>query len=26
MAALNIKPATFHGDWNYTFVPRLPDE
>ena len=25
MAALNIKPATFHGDWNYTFVPRLPD-
>jgi len=25
MAALNIKPATFQGDWNYTFVPRRPD-
>jgi len=25
MAVLNIKPATFHGEWNYTFVPRRPD-
>ena len=22
MAALNIKPAKFHGDWNYTITPR----
>jgi hypothetical protein len=22
MAALNIKPAEFHGEWNYTFAPR----
>jgi len=22
MAALTIKPATFHGDWNYTIKPR----
>jgi hypothetical protein len=25
MAALNIQPANFHGEWNYTFVPRPPD-
>jgi Rhodopirellula transposase DDE domain len=25
MAALNIQPANFHGEWNYTFTPRLPD-
>jgi Rhodopirellula transposase DDE domain len=25
MAALNIRPAAFHGEWNYTFVPRRPD-
>ena len=26
MAALNIQPANFHGEWNYTFTPRLPDQ
>jgi hypothetical protein len=25
MATLNIRPATFHGEWNYTLVPRRPD-
>jgi hypothetical protein len=25
MAALNIRPAEFHGEWNYTISPRLPD-
>jgi hypothetical protein len=25
MATLNIRPATFHGEWNYTFIPRRPD-
>ena len=25
MASLNIQPANFHGDWNYTFAPRRPD-
>jgi hypothetical protein len=25
MASLNIQPANFHGDWNYTFTPRRPD-
>lgn len=25
MAALNIQPANFHGEWNYTFAPRQPD-
>ena len=25
MAALNIKPAAFHGEWNYTIAPRRPD-
>ena len=26
MAALNIQPADFHGEWNYTFTPRSPDQ
>jgi hypothetical protein len=25
MATLNIKPAAFHGEWNYTIAPRRPD-
>jgi hypothetical protein len=25
MASLNIHPANFHGEWNYTFIPRPPD-
>ena len=25
MAALNIRPAAFHGEWNYTIAPRRPD-
>jgi Rhodopirellula transposase DDE domain len=25
MAALNIKLADFHGEWNYTVAPRQPD-
>ncbi len=25
MAALNILPAAFHGEWNYTIKPRRPD-
>ncbi len=25
MAALNIQPASFHGEWNYTISPRRPD-
>jgi hypothetical protein len=25
MASLNIKPDTFHGEWNYTIAPRSPD-
>jgi hypothetical protein len=25
MAALNVKPASFHGEWNYTIAPRRPD-
>lgn len=24
MAALALKPAEFHGEWNYTFLPRPP--
>jgi len=24
-ASLNITPAEFHGDWNYTIAPRKPD-
>jgi hypothetical protein len=26
MAKLNIRPADFHGEWNYTFTPRTPDD
>jgi hypothetical protein len=26
IAKLNIKPADFHGEWNYTFTPRKPDD
>jgi hypothetical protein len=26
MAKLNITPANFHGEWNYTIVPRKPDD
>ena len=25
MASLNIKPDSFHGEWNYTIAPRRPD-
>ena len=25
MASLNIQPASFHGEWNYTIKPRWPD-
>jgi DDE family transposase len=25
MASLNIQPASFHGEWNYTISPRPPD-
>jgi hypothetical protein len=25
MASLNVQPATFHGEWNYTIAPRRPD-
>ena len=25
MAKLNIRPADFHGEWNYTIQPRKPD-
>jgi hypothetical protein len=25
LAELNIWPAEFHGEWNYTFEPRLPE-
>jgi hypothetical protein len=25
MASLNITPAAFHGEWNYTIAPRPPD-
>ena len=25
MATLNIKPAAFHGEWNYTIAPRRPE-
>jgi hypothetical protein len=25
MASLNIHPASFHGEWNYTIEPRDPD-
>jgi hypothetical protein len=23
--SLNVKPASFHGEWNYTIAPRRPD-
>jgi hypothetical protein len=26
MATLNISLADFHGEWNYTFTPRTPDD
>ena len=26
MAALNIHPAEFRGEWNYTISPKLPDQ
>jgi Rhodopirellula transposase DDE domain len=26
MAKLNITPANFHGEWNYTIAPRKPDD
>src|SRR5215207_8392707 len=26
MAALNLQPAAFHGDWNYTIRPRQPTD
>jgi hypothetical protein len=25
MACLNVTPASFHGEWNYTIAPRRPD-
>ncbi len=25
IASLNISPADFHGEWNYTIAPRKPD-
>jgi hypothetical protein len=26
MAQLKITPDHFHGEWNYTFTPRTPDD
>jgi Rhodopirellula transposase DDE domain len=26
MATLNIRTAEFHGEWNYTFTPRSPED
>src|SRR5215208_6227901 len=26
MATLNLRPAAFHGDWNYTIKPRQPTD
>ena len=26
MAKLNITPANFHGEWNYTIAPRKPED
>jgi hypothetical protein len=26
MATLNIRVAEFHGEWNYTFTPRSPED
>ena len=25
MVSLNITPADFHGEWNYTIAPRKPE-
>ena len=25
MVSLNVKPHSFHGEWNYTIAPRRPD-
>jgi hypothetical protein len=25
MASLNVTPASFHGEWNYTIAPGRPD-
>ena len=25
MTQVQVKPASFHGEWNYTIVPRTPD-
>ena len=25
LSTLNIQPANFHGEWNYTLAPRRPD-
>ena len=25
MASLNVKPDSFHGEWNYTIAQRRPD-
>ena len=25
MASLNVTPASFQGEWNYTIAPRRPD-
>src|SRR5277367_6596587 len=25
MASLNVKPGSFHSEWNYTIAPRRPD-
>ena len=25
MAVVRLKPARFHGDWNYTITPELPE-
>jgi hypothetical protein len=25
LAALNVQPTAFHGEWNYTIAPRRPD-
>jgi len=25
IASLNVTPADFHGEWNYTIAPHEPD-
>ena len=25
MTQVQVKPASFHGEWNYTIVPRTPN-